>query len=474
MSTGPRRALAAAAALSAAAALWSSTTLEPAPGARPATQAVAAAAPLASPRETGAGDDGITAAARETMLRQQPLLAAAAAIRPAAERAAAAGFAGIALEGPNLALYWKGGVPAAVRAAVDGARKSAPVVVKPAEHSRDELRAAADRVFAAGRSRGVTAVKYAADGSGLQVVTDAAKPVPALPATGVRVETVRQPVPRPVGKPAAKPAATARKAAVKAALASPFWTEPSRDDDVAPWWGGAHIIDAQGRYNNFGYWLEEGYHCTSGFAVRFEDEVRMLAPAHCSSADHVTTDGGGTQMNSIVAIAPDRFQNHPHDLLLLDAPNAEGYVYDGPQGSHRGKPVVGWGHMEVGETLCISGGQTGVLCDFKVSAWSVTRAIWTTDSDGDGTGNIKDLIEVTTPTQIRNLYARSDSPEMRNAISQGDDGSPMFTLSGAGVLAKGILITSEALAGNFTGRAYVQSFATAVTDFPGLEPVTAP
>jgi hypothetical protein len=440
---------------------------------------MAGAEPLAAQRNVAAGTpDGVPAAVREQMRRQEPLVAAANVVRPAAE--AAGGYSGIALEGATVVLYWKGAVPGPVSAAVTRARRAAPVEVRAARHSRQELRTAAQRIIDSPAARGtVQAVKFPVQGSGLEVEATAGATLPALPASGVPVTVVRRPAPD--RKAAPTPAAAGRPAAKAAARAMATWVEPSRENDISPWWGGARMTDADASVANNGFWVSQGYHCTSGFPVRkvIGDAywTGMLVPAHCGSPGHRMTDGNGTQINEHVNQCLCN-QHGPSDLLILSVPDVEPYVYDGPQGSSRGKPLVGWDPIYPGETLCVSAGQTGVMCGVTVTNMTVTEAIWKVDSDGDGTGNIEGLVELRAPFTKRRLIASGDWGEgefVGNAIYQGDDGSPVFALSGAGVKAKGILIDSEAVAGDFTGRLFVQPFSNARTVFASyvdLQPLT--
>jgi streptogrisin D len=481
-----------AAAVTAVGAAWSAAPVTPAaPQAVPRTAPVAAsaaaasglpeAAALAGPRTTaaaGSAANGIPAAAQAEMLRQEPLVAAANIVRPVAEKATA-GYSGIALEGDSVVLYFKGAPPAEVTAAVTKARATAPVVVKAAKHSRAELDAATKRILSAPAVKGsqvVQAVEASYRGTGLDVVMTTGVTAPTLPAAGVPVTVVRRPATaRPA--PGAQRAPAAQRTAARTAVGAQAFPEPGRLNDVAPWWGGAMVADSDSSYSNqtFGFVDDGIYRCTTGFSVRRYVgtvwKVGMLIPAMCGSPGHRMLDGGGTQINNHVDQCACN-QDLNHELLVLDMPTAEPFVYDGPAETPRGKPVVGWDPIYPGETLCISAAESDrVMCGLTVEATNVTWEQGFTDSDGDGSGPVPGLVRLKTPTTT---VPGPDGTTVQ-ALSWGDEGSPVYSVSGSGVKAKAIAMEINWINSYFTGDVYVSPFSTAVAAFQpyfDLEPLT--
>jgi streptogrisin D len=466
--------LALAAAVTAAGAAWSAAPAAPGtpePVAEPAANLSEAAAVGGRPvLAAGAAADGVPAAARAEMARQEPLVAAANVIRPVAEKATA-GYSGIALEGGSVVLYWKGSPPAEVATAVAKAKGTAPVVVKAARHSRAELDAASKRIIATPGVAGTTsvqAIEASYRGTGLQVVVTTGTAAPSLAAAGVPVTVVRKPAPD------AGPArATQRSTAAVRAQAA---LEPGRLNDVPPWWGGAMVADADSSYTNYGYGFDDGiYRCTTGFSVRryvgTTWKTGMLIPAMCGSPGHRMLDGGGTQINNHVDQCACN-QDLTNELLVLDVPTAEPFVYDGPANTARGKPVVGWDPIYPGETLCISGGDSDrVICGVTVEATNVTWEQGYTDSDGDGSGPVPNLVRLRTP--VTTVPGPDGTTEQ--ALYPGDEGSPVYSVSGGGLKAKAIAMDIYWLNSSFTGDVYVAPFSNAVAAFDpyfDLEPLT--
>jgi hypothetical protein len=471
-----------AAAVTAASAAWSAAPAAPraATNSAPGVSGVPVAAALGTGRATATAPalDGIPAGARAEMLRQEPLVAAANVVRQVAEKAA--GYGGIALEGDSVALYWKGSLPADVSAAVTKGEGTASVVVKAAKHSRAELDAASKRILASpavAAGGAVRAIEPSYRGTGLEVVVTAGVAAPALPATGVPVTVVRSPARDVRPAPHAKRAPVGQRAAPEAFRAQTF-PEPGRLNDISPWWGGAMVADSDGDYSNqaFGFGEDGIYRCTTGFPVRryvgTVYKLGMLLPAFCGSPGHRMLDGGGTQINNHLDQCACN-QDLTNELLVLDLPTAEPYIYDGPPGTPRGKPVVGWDPIYPGETLCVSGADSGsVLCGLTVEATNVTWRAGKPDSDGDGTGPIPNLVRLNSPVTT---VPDPDGGTPRQALYWGDEGAPVFSLSGAGVKAKAIAMEVEWVNSYFTGDVYVAPFSNARAAFASyfdLEPLT--
>ncbi|MCT2583474.1 S1 family peptidase [Actinophytocola gossypii] len=261
----------------------------------------------------------------DRMLAQQPLVRAADVIQAEVLRGADRGFAGIVLEEDHVDLWWKGSVPAGIRAAVAKAEAEAPVEIEPARYSNAELRAAA-KVIDARRGPAVHAIKLPADGSGLVLGTTSAAATHALTsAVDVPVRTVVEEPLAPV----------------------------SRRDDAPPWKGGATIVLGNAA-------------CTSGFSVRNGANQRFLLTAgHCGDPGVRVTDPTGEYIGNAGA------KHGDHDIMLIPTPNVVNRQYVGGGDSNSTVSVNGWGDVYVGEYLCQSGvtsaGATGgPVCNIKV------------------------------------------------------------------------------------------------------------
>ena len=266
------------------------------------------------------------------LARQQiPLVQAASAIRAEIERGNDAGYAGIELEDTQVAVWWKGALPARVSRAIDRARSTAPVRVGAAAYSLRELRVAGAKVrstLAAEQPR----VKYAVDGSRVVVSLDtqASVRLMAVADVGVPVEIIDQ-----------GPRMTA-----------------SRVDDWAPWVGGADLINGNAR-------------CTSGFPVRNAANERFLLTAgHCGSNGNEIRDGSGEYIGWFTA------DNDQHDLGLVATPGGvDDAMYVGGVDSNAVVGVVGWDWTFAGEYLCQSGGSSardigGPVCGLRVERFN--------------------------------------------------------------------------------------------------------
>ncbi len=350
--------------------------------------AVLAAAVLVAPTAS-ATPAAETDAAALRMERQRPLVAAASRIRWEIERRAYPGFAGIALEDTQVALWWKGAVPASMAAVVSQARRTAPVRVRTAAHSLAELRAAAATIRAADPGS-VDAVKFPADGSGLVLgVSPAARA--AVPQVDVPVTIVHEEPLRPV----------------------------SREDDSAPWSGGAQIRNGNS-------------YCTSGFGVRNSSNARyVLTAAHCGQTGNRITDGRGEWIGDV---GP---RHQDHDVALIPTSNVDDQIYVGGANSNATRVVDGWDWTFVGEYLCQSGVTSafetgGPVCNIKVLFYYDDR---------------EDLVE-------------AEQMNGQPAARGGDSGGPIYSNSASGgVIAKGTVTRSAG------PRLGFQDFGTAYRDF---------
>lgn len=265
----------------------------------------------------------LSPAVRVRMAEQVALVDAASVIRSAVEASEPRGYAGLGLVDGHVTLWWKGAVPADITAAVKSVEKLAEVRVEPAKYSGKELKAAAAklrRVVAKDQSDAAHTVRIKTDGSGLEVAVDTTggARVPALPATGVKTNTVA----------AKKPQQHA-----------------TRFDDVAPWTGGARL------------WNGGGALCTSGFGVRdlADNTPYVLTAAHCGPLGGEWFDGVGDPIGFMVK------RHGPHDVALLSAASAGSDVYVGGLHESTKVPVAGWTEVVPGQILCQSGQTTAEI-----------------------------------------------------------------------------------------------------------------
>ena len=295
----------------------------------------------------------------------------------AADRISAAGGPGLAglvvsAETRKLKVYYKGRVPAAVNEVVEAERAKVGVDVLPARFSKGELVAAANRVL---RLTGVTEVSTDPAGRGLIVAAKRGyRPSDSLVPT-VRLEE-------------AQPALL------------------SRNDDWAPYWGGARW----GPYTS-------GQGCSTGFAIWVGGATKMLSAGHCGANGQTAYDGGGQVMGSIAG------DNNSYDTLYINASSA-GRIYDGGVGSGEfSKPVTGASRSYVGDWLCTSGSYSGARCGIRVTATNVTI-------------NVGYYIYG---------QVRAEQVDHTNAVGNGDSGGPVFSLSADPnrVIAKGIISAGD-------------------------------
>ncbi|MFD2767523.1 cellulose binding domain-containing protein [Micromonospora eburnea] len=357
-----------------------------------------AAPPAASDRDATVLDL-IPADTRDAMLAQAPLVDAATGIKAAVGATTRPGFAGIGLVGDHVVLWWKGSLPSDVAAAVATARRIAPVEVTAARYSRGELAAAAARLApVADRHNAVHGVRLRADGSGVEVAVEPGATPPKLPGTGVRTTVVR----------------------------AEELTPRSREDDSAPWSGGARI------------WAGAG--CSTGFGVRdaASSAGYLLSAGHCGDIGAQWTDGAGEP------IGTQTHKNADHDTMLISTPSPGGHVYVG--GSHdtvRAR-VTGWTEVFPGQLLCQSG---------ATSAWAIGRPICNLRVEFHYDDR-EDLVEA---TQL----------DGEDSARSGDSGGPVYAVNADGtILAAGTTTRSAGPGFGF------QDFATARDDFGDLVPVT--
>jgi hypothetical protein len=341
-------------------------------------------------------------AAQREMVAQRSRVRAAVLLKEAVDAGAPAGYAGLTIEPTGTALHWKGGRAALslrLAAALAEAQKIAPVFVVSAKYSRDDLRAAAARLRAQlGPDSPVHTIKDLGTGMGLRVAVapsvGKARLTGALPDVGVDVEIEVAEEMKPI----------------------------SRNDDQAPWSGGAVIVNTR------------GFLCTAGFGVLAGGRPAVLTAGHCAiQVGDVFNDGSGERIGTVS-------QKTNHDQLIIPTSTTSNRIYIGSRQSNTTKRVSDWEPCFIGELLCQSGVTTAEaigseLCRLRVVSF---------DMDSES------LVEA---TQI----------DGQQGARPGDSGGPLYSDQGSSVIAKG---TMTRVAGPNVG---FQDVATANQDFGGIQ-----
>lgn len=361
---------------------------------------------------------------RAKMEAQRPLVEAASRIQNIVDAGATDGYAGVVLDEDHVTVWWKGGVPAAVRDTIAEVQRTTPVKVAPAVHSRAELESAAEgiaaymRVHPDGPYYG-TMIAY--DGSGLTIQADSTSVGPKATTLPAEITQATAEVPVTV------------TVAPRPALAG-------RLDDTPYFWAG-------GRMNN----NDNNSYCTAGWPVLGGDGYRyMLTAGHCGRPGGSWNNGNDTQYFGMGV-----YEHLSHDLLLVRALTA-GRMFDGGVGSGEfTKRVAGSDHAFPGEWVCSSGSVGGARCWYQVTA-----VFQHTMCFNDVYGNRECYDDL--------VLARWDGAGP--PLYSGDSGGPVFVPVGTGdVIAKGTM-TGYWYEGQ--GRYLVfQDFITAQRDF-GISIIT--
>ncbi|HZM78117.1 MAG TPA: hypothetical protein VFC19_20545 [Candidatus Limnocylindrales bacterium] len=249
-----------------------------------------------------------------------------------ADSSDSAGYAStvVAPESGQVLMYWQGAVPADVQARA--AQTGVPVRFLAARYSADELasentRLGADpRVFTTGPN---------VDGSGITVTVGN-----EADAAAIRAE--------------------ARVAATVSVGPKPQLLF-DRQNDITPYWGGA-------RWDN----LSLGFYCSTGFAVDFFGQRKMLTAGHCGNNGNVARIGAPGQPNTTLSL-----DVNPRDTLMIDRPplrNFDGRIYSGGIYSSASRDVVFNSPAidYVGNWICTGGARTGEHCNAQVTLVDTT------------------------------------------------------------------------------------------------------
>ncbi|MFF4196225.1 S1 family peptidase [Nonomuraea sp. NPDC001831] len=300
---------------------------------------------------------------------QTRLNAVADRVTAVAETSDGYGGVVVAPENHEVRLYWKGQVPAPVRAVVDEGRLTAPVSVLPSAFSYADLLAEADKWSESGQ---VTGAAPQADGSGVRL---------SVPDE----DTAPDQLQRPGG-------ATAPITLERGERFDPAY---SRQDDVPSYYAGGRTWNAR-----------TGSGCSSGFAVYDKNgNPGFLTAAHCGEFWDSFYDGGGSgspanRMGDLQWRLPKR------DAAIVLA-DATADVFDGGPAASTSNRVVALWKAYVGNFVCNSGASLGEYCLIKVTetGWSGTY----------------------TNGQYVKHMVRAKSVVGGCAVAHGDSGGPVYS-----------------------------------------------
>ena len=236
----------------------------------------------------------------------------------------------VAPESGRVAIYWQGAVPADVQSR---ARETGvPVSFLSARYSAEQL--ASENVRLGADPRVFTSSPNV-DGSGITVTVGN-----EADAAAIRAE--------------AQVAATVNVDAKPQLLFD-------RQNDITPYWGGA-------RWDN----LSLGGYCSTGFAVDFFGQRKMLSAGHCGNNGNIARIGAPGQPNTTLSL-----DVNPRDTLMIDRPagrNFDGRIYSGGIYSNTSRDVVFNSPAidYVGNWICTGGARTGEHCNAQVTLVDTT------------------------------------------------------------------------------------------------------
>lgn len=306
------------------------------------------------------------------------------AIEAVAATTEGAGFGALVvdLRARRLRVYWKGDVPAAVSARLDGAQ------VLPAAYTAEELEAAANafterapadlaspaaRVVTVGARRDASGLDVSVDGTaeaGRELAAVTASQVPVTVTGGVTAQ------------------------------------DKSRAVDVPAYWGGARWTSAKKAI------------CSSGFGATRSSGVKlMLSAGHCANDGATATTGAKVPMGPI--------GKYPGIDVLEIRTNADGLVYNGGPGAGEfHNSVIAASLNHVGNMVCSSGAFSGTRCGIEVVAV-----------------NQKMNVGTSSHPEWRSWLVQAEQVDEKNALGNGDSGGPVFAVASDNtkVKARGIM-----------------------------------
>jgi hypothetical protein len=316
------------------------------------------------------------------------------------DRAKIPGFTEIVVDAEHnqLHLYWKGTPPRRVTDILRHLPSGVTADVRPARYSKAELHTARDKLLRGGQPVAlriassatpvrITSIGPAVDGSGLEVGYDegspanrpssAAGPAPTAfqskageiagevkaavdRATGANTVVTYSPAPRADASSAPSASSPAGVPVSSPRAAAPAATAITRSTDAAPWNGGAALLNP----------IPGGGICSSGFGVKDAHGHSLITAArHCNGGNGRWRTWNGGSGGAPVGTTSSVEQSLNDDTvgISLTAPTS-GRLYDGAANlkSPYTKPVVGWGHNNVGERVCEDGANGGIHCGLTI------------------------------------------------------------------------------------------------------------
>lgn len=246
---------------------------------------------------------------------------------------------------------WRGAPPREVTDAAARTADGIEVVVRAVRFSDAQLTAKAATLIESGRRPGGVPVAVVTKNQDLDGLV---AEVPATAAGRMDQTVAASELSRSLGVPVE-------------VRAGQEWVSQTRRNDSAPWQGGGQLRFAA-----------NGNFCTAGFAVLTSGGAgRLLTAGHCNpGAASRVNDGAGEQ---IAAANTSRFDGN-FDSLLIDpsaSPGTVGKVFGGAwnagtTASRYQLHVGGSAAPSVGDTVCISGANSGEHCGRTITDTGVT------------------------------------------------------------------------------------------------------
>lgn len=302
-----------------------------------------------------------------------------------------AGFAGIQLDPDRaaLSLHWKGELPSNVVDYLVRASELGVTITTDTNAilTRAEEQAAAERVNTSAPAKNGDIGYVAARPDGQGIVVHMVGKAPDNDAKAEIVAAARLPL------DAVTYVADSGKIVPLAG---------TRNNDVAPWKGGARTV-------------QNGEGCSPAFAALSGSSGRLLSANHCDpAASHQVTDGGGT----VIAPAANVVGNSTIDSQSIDptaSPATTPTIFTGAWNSKTTATVKNWASNWTGDNVCAGGAATGSHC-----------------------GSIVDD-SVTYPGYSGSWYVRARATT--GAMAGGSDsGGPVYRTVSGGVQARGVIL----------------------------------
>jgi hypothetical protein len=311
----------------------------------------------------------------------------------AAEALGGSGYAIHEVSPDRIVLYWKGALPPSVRKLVDNAG-DVKVEIKSAAYSRNEIKAATDRVLAnlpPEVAKSWVNVRPTRDRSGLEITTQ--QPVAAASRASMAA----------IGRIPARFSTSNVKLHLFA----------GRLDDKAPFWGGSRIRRVEG---------DSWAYCTTSFPVikNSTGQRGILTARHCGTAKWYTPTGTfvGDRL---------RWSDRGDAMMLAGGADYGSRVYTGSYTSTSALSVSGHGTVAPGDLLVASGSISGARV-VRVGNKTEDTYYW---------GEFGDIYPGFWTTDV----------ELEPWIGQGDSGGPLFNPHGGTslthVVARGQVVGTD-------------------------------